>query len=143
MSGPGDDPPQPFRGAWPATAENASHARHAVRRYLQDADTADPPASDVVLALSEAVTNAIRHAYEERTTVDVRVDVRFTRDEIEVRVEDDGRGLAPRTDSPGLGLGLPLIATLAERFDMQTPPSGGTRLEMTFPRDPSAATLPK
>ena len=33
-------------------------------------------------------------------------------------VRDNGMGLVPRLDSPGLGLGLPLMAQLADRFDI-------------------------
>jgi anti-sigma regulatory factor (Ser/Thr protein kinase) len=50
--------------------------------------------------------------------------------------------MMPRPDSPGLGLGLPLIATVSERFDTRTQPDGGTRLCVWFRKDPTAATLP-
>ena len=56
-------------------------------------------------------------------------------------VEDDGRGMVPRPDSPGLGLGLPLIATVSDRFETHTTPSGGTKLCMWFRLDPGEATL--
>ena len=41
--------------------------------------------------------------------------------------------MQPRTDSPGAGLGLPLIANLAETFSVTAPAGGGTELSMTFP----------
>ena len=47
-------------------------------------------------------------------------------------VTDDGRGMQPRTDSPGLGLGLPTIGRLAALVDLREPPGGGTELTMTF-----------
>ena len=48
-----------------------------------------------------------------------------------VGVEDDGGGMAPRPDSPGMGLGLPLIRQLAEsvQVDALRP---GTRMRMRF-----------
>ena len=50
------------------------------------------------------------------------------------RVIDDGEGLSPRADSPGMGVGLPLIARLAGRFEVRPGPSGrGTELLMSFP----------
>jgi anti-sigma regulatory factor (Ser/Thr protein kinase) len=48
-------------------------------------------------------------------------------DGMRVMVCDDGRGMTPRADSPGAGLGLPLVASIAERFDVQGRSGGGTR----------------
>jgi anti-sigma regulatory factor (Ser/Thr protein kinase) len=87
------------------------------------------------VAVSEALTNAVMHAFRgvgERATVKVAVAVR-QHEWIDVRVTDDGSGMAPRDDSPGLGLGLPLIRHLADQFDHRRPPSGvGTELWMRF-----------
>jgi anti-sigma regulatory factor (Ser/Thr protein kinase) len=55
------------------------------------------------------------------------------REWIDVRVADDGSGMAPRDDSPGLGLGLPLIRHLADQFDHRRTPGGdGTEVWMRF-----------
>jgi anti-sigma regulatory factor (Ser/Thr protein kinase) len=52
---------------------------------------------------------------------------------IDVSVTDNGSGMAPRDDSPGLGLGLPLIRHLADQFDHGRPSGGvGTELWMRF-----------
>ena len=53
-------------------------------------------------------------------------------DELTVIVTDDGRGMRPRPDSPGLGLGLPTIGRLAALVDLRVPEGGGTELSMTF-----------
>ena len=53
-------------------------------------------------------------------------------DELVVVVTDDGRGMQPRPDSPGLGLGLPTIARLTSAMDMHERPGGGTVITMTF-----------
>ena len=47
-------------------------------------------------------------------------------------VTDRGRGIVPRPDSPGLGLGLPLIATLAESLELGTGRLDETEVRMTF-----------
>jgi serine/threonine-protein kinase RsbW len=55
------------------------------------------------------------------------------RDErLTVVVHDEGRGMLPRPDSPGLGLGLPLIATLAESLELGTGSEDRTEVRMTF-----------
>ncbi len=117
-------------------------ARRAVVEHLREA-MPDPPLSDIALAVSEAVTNAVRHAYRERDPGAVRVRVEVLPKEVQLVVEDDGSGMVPRPDSPGIGLGLPLIATIASRFDVRDTPRGGTRLCIWFETDPSEATLPE
>jgi PAS domain S-box-containing protein len=87
---------------------------------------------DVALAVTEAVTNAVLHAFIDREPGTVRVLVVTGADELTVTVTDDGRGMQPRADSPGLGLGLPTIGRLAALVDLREPPGGGTELSMTF-----------
>ena len=130
-----------FSQTWPAEVDSVALARHAVSRFLDAASTPDPPLKDVGLVVSEAVTNVVQHAYADGPSGEVRVSVELQRDDIELIIEDDGRGMRPRPDSPGLGLGLPLIATVSERLDTKTLKNGGTRLCVWFRRDPGAAVL--
>ena len=51
---------------------------------------------------------------------------------LEIRVCDDGRGMTPRLDSPGLGVGLPIVAKISERFKVEARPTGGTAVRMFF-----------
>lgn len=108
----------------------------AVRRDVQDCATqvgaADP--EGIALAVSEAMTNAVIHAYTDVARQDIEVAVEVTADAVVVTVADSGRGMQPRSDSPGLGLGLPLIASLTQRFDVEQRPEGGTRLMLWFDR---------
>jgi len=134
-------PLPPFEASWPATRESVPAARRAVVGYLGEATTPDPPLSDVALVVSEAVTNAVLHAYADSDPGEIKVSVELSDREIQVVVQDSGSGMVPRPDSPGLGLGLPLIATVSERFDTRTVPGGGTRLCVWFSRDPDEATL--
>ena len=136
--------PEPFDRAWPAVPDSVPTARRTVQRYLSEAATADPPLSDICLVVSEGVTNAVNHAYagEDPGEVRVKLNVNEREKELQLVIEDDGRGMIPRPDSPGLGLGLPLIATVSERFDTTTAPGEGTRLCVWFRLDPTAATLP-
>ena len=49
-----------------------------------------------------------------------------------VHVQDYGLGLIPRTDSPGMGLGLCLMAHETECFEVRKAPSGGTEVVLHF-----------
>jgi anti-sigma regulatory factor (Ser/Thr protein kinase) len=52
---------------------------------------------------------------------------------VEVVVNDDGMGMSPRDDSPGLGLGLSLISRLADQTEYRTSADGrGLALRMSF-----------
>jgi serine/threonine-protein kinase RsbW len=116
----------------PAVPGAASDARRAVHA-VASGRVADGYA--VALAVSEAVTNVIVHAYRERdrnaAPGEVRVTVAVEADELTVTVADEGIGMTPRVDSPGAGLGLPIIATLADRFEVQRL-GGGTRVLLAF-----------
>ena len=87
----------------------------------------------VRLAVSEAVSNVIVHGYRDAGNGAFTVAIEWEGDELRVSVRDEGCGMQPRTDSPGAGLGLPLIANLAETFSVSAPPGGGTERCMTFP----------
>jgi stage II sporulation protein AB (anti-sigma F factor) len=103
----------------PALADEVGGVRHAAVEFARSEGVPDPPLMDLRLAISEAVTNAVVHAYRTRElpgTVTVTVDV--TSDQlVEAVVRDDGIGMSARADSPGLGLGLGLIASVADTVE--------------------------
>jgi PAS domain S-box-containing protein len=116
----------------PATEQSVPELRGAVHGFVSGHGAPRSVLADVALAVSEAVTNAVMHGFVDRDQGTVRVAVRAATDEIVVLVIDDGRGMQPRPDSPGLGMGLPLIGQLASSLDIRIPPGGGTELCMTF-----------
>jgi serine/threonine-protein kinase RsbW/stage II sporulation protein AB (anti-sigma F factor) len=115
----------------PAVPDSAAAARHAVVAY------AAPVLEDtfaVGLAVQEAATNAIVHAFRDRPPGRIAVQARIEQPGMLVVVADDGMGMVPRPDTPGLGLGLPLIAQLAETLQVEAVEPSGTRLVMRFAR---------
>jgi anti-sigma regulatory factor (Ser/Thr protein kinase) len=56
-------------------------------------------------------------------------------DGLEVTVADEGGGVRPRGDSPGVGLGLQIIARTTSAFEVERSPSGGARLVLRFAGD--------
>ena len=123
----------------PARPENVAVIRH-VLGALADA-LALPPAliDDVRLAVTEACTNVVRHAYESDGTIDVVVRPRG--DTLEVVVSDVGRGMGPSPDTAGPGLGLPLIAALTDTLEIERNRSHGSRLVMRFLRSRTAPAV--
>jgi serine/threonine-protein kinase RsbW/stage II sporulation protein AB (anti-sigma F factor) len=51
---------------------------------------------------------------------------------LRVTVTDEGRGMVPRTDSPGLGLGLGVIARLTDGLEITNPGGRGTEVRVSF-----------
>ncbi len=118
----------------PARAENVAVVRHAFGGLGEVLDVDEQTLSDIKLAITEACTNVVVHAYngvEGPLEVEVSVDGR----RLMVVVRDRGRGIVPRPDSPGLGLGLPLIATLAESLELGRDDEEHTEIRMTFRLD--------
>ncbi len=112
--------------------------RSHVAAFARKAGVREPLLSSIKLAVSEAVTNAVQHAYVGRRTGQVRVTARIDDGCLRVEVSDDGSGMMPRLDSPGLGVGLSFIADTADALDISTSPRGGARLLMAFELHPAA-----
>ena len=89
--------------------------------------------SNLTLAVSEAVTNAVIHAFVGRERGRVALTAEAGEGCLIVRVLDDGRGMTPHPESPGLGLGLTMMASMATRCDIREGPSGrGTEVRLAF-----------
>ncbi len=115
----------------PARAENVAVVRHAFGGLGEALDVPEQLLSDIKLAVTEACTNVVIHAYPEgEGPMEVRAVL--GEEELSVVVRDEGRGVVPRADSPGLGLGLPLIATLTESLELGTGEDDATEVRMTF-----------
>jgi serine/threonine-protein kinase RsbW len=118
-----------------AAAEPAALARlrAALAEFLEDAGADERLKFDVTLAVSEAANNVLLHAYRTAARPGlIRVAARAGRERIVVTIEDDGEGLAPRPDSPGAGLGLPMMAQLTDDIDVRRRPGGGTSVALRW-----------
>lgn len=116
-----------------AVADEVGRLRNAVSAAAEAAGVHGMLLHDLRLAVSEALTNAVVHAYRGIAVGEVVVRLRAAAREVEVLVEDHGVGLGPRVDSPGVGLGLPLITSVTSASSVSLRPDGGTQVSMTFP----------
>jgi serine/threonine-protein kinase RsbW len=71
------------------------------------------------------------HGYRDDRDGELKVVAYVDGGELNVIVSDAGIGLAPRPDSPGLGLGMPLMATVTSRFRVVSR-EAGTEIHMAF-----------
>lgn len=131
----------------PARAENVAVVRHAMGGIGDVLNVDDQILSDIKLAVTEACTNVVVHAYPDgEGSMGLRASL--SPEQVAIVIHDRGRGIVPRADSPGLGLGLPLIATLAESLELGTGADEETEVRMTFslarrPADPEDVDGPQ
>lgn len=112
-------------------AETVPVARAAVCELALDAGISERRLEALQLAVSEAVTNVVRHAYPDRRGT-VWLTAALDTDELCVLVADSGCGHRTPSDDPGLGLGLALIAHECDQMAVSERPGGGTELRMCF-----------
>ena len=99
-------------------------ARHGANRDAQ---------ADIALAVSEALTNAVVHAFVRQPAGTMGLLAEAAADVLLIRITDDGSGMTSRADSPGMGIGLHLIAQLTSSVEFRPGPRGrGTELRLRF-----------
>ena len=116
----------------PARPENVAVIRHVLGAFAEALDLPEDVVEDMRLAVTEACTNVVRHAYEGELGM-IDIVVRPSGDRLELMVIDHGRGMGNSADTGGPGLGLPLIAALAESVRIEAGSPRGSRLAMLFP----------
>jgi serine/threonine-protein kinase RsbW len=122
-----------FNESFPAVPDTVAEARNAVTGFAREAGASPERLEAVQLAASEAITNAVMHAYDAGEEGTVQISVSYVENELWLLIADTGKGLRPRSNSPGLGLGLALIAQLADEFQILSRGSdGGTELRLRF-----------
>ena len=118
----------------PARAEGVGVVRQALAG-MADALAFDAAVlSDMKMAVTEACTNVILHAYPDGAGR-VEVDVFPNGRQVDVIVSDSGAGFMPRPVQKDTSwrLGLPLIAALSDGLEVTSGPEGnGTVVRMTF-----------
>jgi anti-sigma regulatory factor (Ser/Thr protein kinase) len=128
------DGSQSVRLDLPARAENMTVVRQALAGVADALDLDEAQLSDIKIAVTEACTNVVVHAYPDDSEGPLEVEIWPEDDRLVVLVRDHGRGFLPRATaaSPGLGLGLPLIAALTEELHIATDTGPTTEVRMAF-----------
>ena len=130
------DPVEPLdsdvRLTLPARPENVAVVRHVLGAFAEALHLPADVVEDMRLAVTEACTNVVRHAYDDVEPGPLEIVIRPAGEVLDVIVSDRGRGIGPSPDTAGPGLGLPLIAALVHSLEIQHAPRAGSRLAMSF-----------
>lgn len=117
----------------PAEPESVALARQMVRGIVDALGWGEESRTDVSIAVTEACTNAVLHAYPSDSEEEYEVLAWAGPENLIVAVRDRGRGITPTVSSPaaGLGLGLPLMLAIGDEV-VFSHEGGGTEVRMTF-----------
>lgn len=121
----------------PADPAFLTPTRRVVEALL-DRDVAGEAVDDIILAVDEACSNVIRHAFPDGDET-YRLEAHIDPSAIDLVVEDNGVGVdvdaidlrAPPDWASTSGRGLSMISQLMTSVDISSGPPGGTRLRMT------------
>jgi serine/threonine-protein kinase RsbW len=122
----------------PARPENVIVVRQAVAGLGEAVGLPASRIGDMKTVVTEACNNVVLHAYEDDEEGPLELSALASDEAIEVTVEDRGRGFQPGTEvdqERSLGLGLPLIASLSDSFEIRGAAGEGTRMSVRFDRD--------
>lgn len=129
----GEDPVAYISGHVVARRAAVTELRHLIVGFARRHGADGELSSRIALAVSEAVANAVIHAYGRRAAPGALV--HYAADvgdgDLEIVIADDGDGLQAGDPSAGLGLGLGLIAELSDDFAI-TGRSPGLEVWMRF-----------
>ncbi len=118
----------------PARPEGVGVVRQALAGMADALDFDPTVLADMKMAVTEACTNVVVHAYDEDAGM-LEVEMLADENGLTIVVRDHGSGIQPRparSEPPALGLGLPLIAALSDAFELKGSAGQGTEVRMTF-----------
>ena len=124
-----------FSLSFPARAEYIVLGRLAVTALARLAPLADEVVDDLKLAVTEACTNAIQHAYQDGASGRVELTYSAQPGIVRITIEDSGVGHLhgrPRTpDGREGGMGLAIIRSLVDEVELEPGLGGkGTRVSL-------------
>src|SRR5919198_4131471 len=132
--------PQDLEQTYPAVAESISAGRRALTRFAAQAGASAPQIHAVRVAATEALTNAVKHAYPNGAGT-IHITAGVACGELCVLIDDDGCGIRPHASRGGLGLGLTLMASVCDELQIVKRSSGGTGLLLWFKLQPQPPML--
>jgi stage II sporulation protein AB (anti-sigma F factor) len=122
-------------------SENESFARVTVAAFVSQLDPTIDELTDIKTVVSEAVTNAIIHAYDNKPDGVVKIEARIENDEFFVSIEDEGNGIEDLelartplyTSKPELersGMGFTIMENFMDQVEVASIPGSGTKVSM-------------
>ena len=131
--------------AWvlPAEPSAVSQLRRRAVEFASTAGASDEVTQAIALAVSETVTNAVVHAYDDEEGGQVRVSCHVEGVRFIVEVADEGVGIGAVRCPAGIGHGLAMVGALVQRLEIAAGPARrGTAVTMAFGPVPALSASP-
>jgi stage II sporulation protein AB (anti-sigma F factor) len=124
-----------------AKSENESFARVTVAAFVSQLDPTLEELTDIKTVVSEAVTNAIIHGYDNNPEGIITITARIEDDVVYLSVEDEGKGIEDveqarqplYTSRPELersGMGFTIMENFMDRVEIDSSKGRGTKVTM-------------
>ena len=125
---------------FPSKSNNEAFARIAVAAFASQLDPTIEELADIKTVVSEAVTNAIIHGYEEHEGI-VKIVCRLNNETIEIEISDTGKGIEDikkakqplYTSKPNLersGMGFVIMESFMDEMKLESILGLGTKVTM-------------
>ena len=131
-------------------SENEAFARMVAAAFASNLNPTAPELAEIKTAVSEAVTNAIIHGYENSVGM-VKLEGRITGKTVEFIISDDGWGILDvnkareplytgKPDSERSGMGFSIMESFSDKLDVKSRLGKGTRVTLTKKLSPADGT---
>lgn len=123
-----------MRLSFAAEPGNVAKARRAISDLAKQLGIQEPGLGNLKTIVGEACANVVRHAYPEGDG-SFELEALPEGDDLTVIVRDSGVGMRPlvQANPSSLRLGLGLMSTLSDHFEISHSPGGGTKVLMRVP----------
>lgn len=126
----------------PAASDYVAVARLAISGVAARMNYTIEEIDDIKVAVSEACTNVVQHAYDHPETSHINVACKIYENKLEITVSDEGKGYDPERvvsekintqsiEKFGLGLGMTFIKSLMDDAEFTSSPGEGSAVRMT------------
>jgi stage II sporulation protein AB (anti-sigma F factor) len=124
-----------------ALSENESFARVTVAAFISQLDPIMEELTEIKTVVSEAVTNAIIHGYEEKTEAMIYVQAEINDNEVTITIADEGVGIADinqareplYTSKPEMersGMGFTIMENFMDSVEISSAHGKGTTVRL-------------
>jgi len=124
-----------------SVSENESLARVAVAAFISQMNPTMEELTDIKTVVSEAVTNAIIHGYEENPHQKVMLSCAIDGEQIEIIIKDEGKGISnieeakeplftSKPEWERSGMGFTIMENFMDKVDVTSEPDSGTTIRM-------------
>lgn len=125
----------------PAQSKSEAFVRNTVASFCIELDPTLDQLEDVKMAVSEAVTNCVVHAYEGRTRGEIEVYCEIVLNEIHIRITDFGKGISnveeavspyftTATETERAGIGFTVMKSFMDEVSVKNNEYGGLTVYM-------------